>query len=93
MNCLDSSFSRIGGISSELEREGDRIECEATRVGGLDGSATRIGGISFSSATRIKQFSVMFGLVCGVDLGDEVLWASDQMVLTIEGNKIFVKRA
>lgn len=42
---------------------------------------------------RVGEMTCSFGLVCGSNLeGDEVLWASDQMVLVVDGGKIYLTK-
>ena len=62
------------------------------RAGGLAGAARRFGnGFENDYARRATTFTTRVGLVCTTGIGEEdILWASDQMVLTIEGNKIYV---
>lgn len=91
-SCLDALFRRIGGMSATLQREGGRLSGSATRQGGLDCSAAREGGRLTGSASRMTGMACSFGLVCSTSLGDECLWASDQMVLTVDGGKVYVTR-
>lgn len=61
------------------------------RIGGMTGEATRVDCPLTATFRRIGGMKASFGLVCGTDFGEEdVLWASDKMVLTVEGNKIYV---
>lgn len=66
------------------------LQVTIQRVGGMTCSFERIGGMS-ATATRVGGMSASFGLVCGTDIGgNDVLWASDQMVITVTGDKIYV---
>ena len=89
MSCLQVVIRRIGGMVASSERMEDRLHCTATRIKG-DFGFERIDPQLTASARRVSNFHAYFGLVCGTDLGEQVLWASDQMVLTVEGNKIYV---
>lgn len=93
LSCLQAVFRRVGGMEGSFEREEDRLHCTFSRIGG-DFSFRRVDTPLSATATRVGNFHAYFGMVCSTGLGsDDVLWASDQMVLTIEGNKIYVMRA
>lgn len=51
----------------------------------------RVGGTT-ASFTRVTDFTARFALVCGSDIGYEFLYASDGILLTIDGGKIMVKK-
>jgi len=42
--------------------------------------------------TRITDFHARFALVCGAGIGREFLYASDGILLTVDGGKIIVKK-
>ena len=89
--CLQAVFRRVSGMDGHFQREGDRLHCTFSRIGGEFGFE-RIDAQLTASATRVGNFRSYFGLVCGANLDMEyILWASDQMVLTIEGHKIYVE--
>lgn len=90
LSCLEAVFRRVGGMTGSHERMGDRLHCTFSRTKG-DFSFQRVDAQLTGSAVRVGKMTAMFGLVCRTGIGDEdVLWASDQMVLTVEGNKIYV---
>lgn len=92
VSCLEALFQRIGGLSASAVRPGGRLTCSSSlkvscafgfgRAGGMETAAVREGGMTCS-----------FGLICRTSIGDWPLWASDQMVLTIDGGKIYVTKA
>lgn len=59
----------------------------------LSFDATRIGGTKIT-ATRVRDFSATFALVCGTNLAGEyqLLFASDGQLYTSDGGYIMVKR-
>ena len=63
----------------------------ANRIGGIVGAATRVGGISVV-ATNVCGIHCRMGLVCGTNLGENVLWASDGVLLTVNKEYLIVKR-
>ena len=88
--CLTALFTRSGGLTGSAQRFGGG-QGEAFRVGNISAAAIRKGGCENDYARRATTFTTRFGLVCTTGIGEEdILWASDQMVLTIEGNKIYV---
>lgn len=50
------------------------------------------GPVMEGKATVVRDFMCRFAFVCPTDLGEEVLWASDQMVLTVDGGKIYLRK-
>lgn len=88
--CLTALFTRSGGLTGAARRFGGG-QGGASRVGDISASAIRTSGFENDYARRATTFTTRFGLVCTTGLWEEdILWASDQMVLTIEGNKIYV---
>lgn len=57
------------------------LSSEFKRVGGSSSSFIRTGGLT-----------ARFSLVCGTDIGYEFLYASDGILLTVDGGKIMVKK-
>lgn len=91
-SCLDAVFRRVGGLAASFLREGGRLSCTMAmkmscafgfeRVGGMEATVSRVGGMTCS-----------FGLVCRTSVGDDwPLWASDQVVLTIDGGRVYVTK-
>lgn len=91
-SCLETVIRRVGGLAASLTREGGRLSGKAVmrvscafgfgRVGGMDAAVSRVGVMTCS-----------FGLICRTSIGDDwPLWASDQMVLTIDGGKVYVTK-
>lgn len=90
LSCLQVVIRRIGGMVASSERKEDRLHCTATRIKGEFGFE-RVDPQLTASARRVGNFRAYFGLVCSTGLGEEdVLWASDQMVITVTGDKIYV---
>lgn len=90
--CLDAVFRRVGGLTASILRGGGRLTCKMAmrvscvfgfeKVGGMDATVSRVGGMTCS-----------FGLICRTTVGgDWPLWASDQVVLTIDGGKVYVTK-
>lgn len=52
----------------------------------------QIGPVLEGKAKAVREFTCRFAFVCPTDLGEEVLWASDQMVLTVDGGKIYLRK-
>lgn len=92
MNCLDATLSRIGGFSASAALKGPRLGAVASLVSRIVTGFSRTGDRVECSATRRGHMTVSFGLVCDTGFGEQVLWASDQMVLTVDGNKIYVRK-
>lgn len=87
--CLEAVFRRVSDFAAAFRKEGG-MTCSA--VPGLTCSFgfTRVGGME-AAAVRKGAMSCSFGLVCRTSAGDDwPLWASDQMVLTIDGGKVYV---
>ena len=61
-----------------------------TRLGGISASATKISEASMGME-RIGGISVRMGVVCGIDFGSGILWASDERLITFEGGFIIVR--
>lgn len=57
----------------------------------LEVTFRRIGGLN-AACRRTGQLSCAFGLVCETDLGEDVLWAADMMVLTVDGEKVYLTK-
>ncbi len=70
------------------------LSVNITRVrSGVDASFTRGGGRITASFTPAREpINVRFGLVCGTDIGDGFLFASDGLLLTIENGKLKVRQ-
>lgn len=62
------------------------------RIGGPTVGTTRIGGVSVV-ATNVGGIHCRMGLVCGANLGEGVLWASDGVLLTVNKEYLIIKRS
>ena len=91
-SCLEPVVRRVGALSAALSREGGRLAGKAVMRVSCAFSFTRAGGME-ASAVRKGGMSCAFGLVCSTSLGEECLWASDQVVLTVEGGRVYVTKA
>ena len=70
----------MGCVEVKISRVGSGVRSSFTRVeSGLQAKYTKAGGMS-----------VRFGLVCGTNIGDGFLFASDGILLTIEDGKLKV---
>lgn len=91
--CLEVAFRRIGGLVGSFARQGERLSAGFTRIGGIDCSFERVGSPLEVTFTRVGKMSCAFGLVCRTSIGDEdVLWASDGIVINKLGDKIYITR-
>lgn len=45
-----------------------------------------------SAASIVRNFVCRAGFVCGTGLGNDVLWASDEVVLTVDGDNIYLTK-
>ncbi len=89
--CLEVVFRRIGGMVASLAREGGRLTASFSRTTTFEAGFERAGGRLTGTATRVPGMTCSFGLICRTEIGDDYcLWASDQMVLTVDGGKIYV---
>lgn len=70
------------------------LSVNITRVGnGADATFTRAEGrITASYTPAYEPMKVRFGLVCGTNIGDGYLFASDGLLLTIENGKLKVRQ-
>ena len=59
----------------------------------LSFNTTRIGGLKMT-ATRVRDFTARFALVCGTNIAGEYefLFAEDGQLFTVDGGTIMVKR-
>ena len=90
IGCIEAIFRRVGGLTVNRTRSGRRVSSSARPVVACAFWYARITGM-VSGATRKGRVSCSFGLVCVNSMGeDDCLWASDQMVLTIDGGKVYV---
>ena len=89
-SCLETVSRRVGELAASFLRRGGDLSCSSSvgmscafgvsKIDGMDATLTRNGGMSCA-----------FGLVCSASVGyDWPLWASDQMVLTVDGGKVYV---
>jgi len=63
-----------------------------TRMGDLKGSCYVTHGLA-GKATIMREIQCRAAFICTTSLGDDwPLWASDQMVLTIDGGKVYVTK-
>lgn len=72
------------------------MSCLATiirRIGGMRATLTRVGAMS-ATITRAGRMSCRFGLVCGTNLDTRpgILWASDGILITLEGGYLIVDK-
>ena len=90
----------MGCLSASAHIEGSReltvlyIPAEglsATLVGGLKGSCYVIHELT-GRATIRRDIQCRAAFICTTDLGDWPLWASDQVVLTIDGGRVYVTK-
>ena len=89
--CLEAVFRRVGGLTASLSREGGRLTGEAVMRISCAFGFSRKGGVEVTVARR-GGMTCAFGLVCSTSLGEESLWASDQVVLTIDGGRVYVTK-
>ena len=52
----------------------------------------QISPVLDGKATVLRDFSCRFAFVCPTALGEDVLWASDCMVLTVDGGRIYLRK-
>lgn len=61
-------------------------------IGCLTATAERVG----SDRTPFEGMTATFGLVCGTNIstpeGYQTLWASDNVLFTIDGGKLYIKK-
>ena len=88
--CLETVIRRIGGLSASLSREGGRLTGEAVMRISCAFGFSRKGGVEVTVERR-GGMTCAFGLVCSTSLG-ESLWASDQVVLTSDGGRVYVTK-
>lgn len=91
----------MGCLSASAYIEGSReltvlyIPAEGlstTLVGGLKGSCYVAHGLT-GKATIMRGIRCRAAFICTTNLGDDwPLWASDQVVLTIDGGKVYVTK-
>ena len=91
-SCIQVAFSRVGELACSFRREGGRLSCSARPVPVCAFGFKRVGGMSAMAVMR-RDMVCAFGLICATSLGDDwPLWASDQMVLTVDGGKVYVTK-
>ena len=90
MSCLAVFRERIGGILASAARVG-RMAIDFNRIGGIDIDFSRIGGLH-ASAERATRMRCRMGLVCNTSVGVGFLYASDELLITLEDGKLIVKR-
>ena len=94
MGCLTVIVSRVGsGVNAVYTMDGTLPEVSYTLVG-KDLSAAFLrqdAGLS-ADYTRAGGMKARFGLVCGTNLGEGYLFASDALLITIENGKLIVKQ-
>ncbi len=61
-------------------------------VGDFTATIGRVGGDLKAAFRRVTCSDFSFGLVCSTSLGEECLWASDQIVLTVDGGRVYVTK-
>ena len=89
--CLEAIFTRIGKLTASFSKEGGRLSCSVFQQHGSF-SFERVDTGFTASATRLTGMRASFGIVCSVGLDDYILWASDDMVLNVYGDKIYLTR-
>lgn len=91
MGCLSVNIRRVGGGSASMGKAtaDGRVTMEDVAVGSLAtmGKATEDGTATMS---RIGRMSVAMGLVCTTDVGAMFLWASDELLITLENGRLIV---
>lgn len=75
-------------MSASFERE---FDCSAS-FGRMTSGARVVRNVLFM-AEMDRTFVCRALFVCSVDLDDTSLWASDQVVLTVDGGRVYVTRA
>lgn len=92
MGCISAIITRIGsGIKAVFTRDGAHIAASYTPVAESPSVLfTRQGGANVAFA-RHGGVKARFGLVCGTNLGEGYLYASDALLITIENGKLIVK--
>lgn len=91
VSCLEAVFSRIGGLTAAFVRKGGELVCSVSGkhcTFGFD----RIDTDFKASVTKKSGMRATFGIVCTAGLDDYILWASDDMVLNVYGDKIYLTR-
>lgn len=92
MRCLNLSVRDLSGLESGFTPI-NAMNCDFSPVQGM--------GCEFLPITTLVcQYSLVsdlkcrFSLVCDIDLNPDwdSLWASDALLLTVEGGRIYVKR-
>lgn len=90
MGCLTAAayLPKTGALSvMYIPAEGLSV----TRVGGLTGACYASSSL-LGEAVPQTRIHCRAAFICTTDLGDWLLWASDQMVLTIDGGKVYVTK-
>lgn len=91
MGCLTAAayLPKTGALSvMYIPAEGLSV----TRVGGLKGSCYVTHGLT-GKATIMREIQCRAAFICTTNLVDDwPLWASDQVVLTIDGGKVYVTK-
>lgn len=90
--CLEAVFRRVGGLAASLLRAGGRLSCSMSMRVSCAFGFERMGGME-ATVSRVGEMTCSFGLICRTSVGDDwPLWASDQVVLTIDGGKVYVTK-
>ena len=91
MICLTASARIIREVdcSASIERDlstSARIERDVTT------DAVIVRDVTCTAVIQ-RDFKCRIAFVCSVDLNIDSLWASDQLLLTIDGGRIYVTKA
>ena len=90
MNCLNARAERIGGgtLRASLWRQ---FVTKVTYIGDVLIGRARLVKEFQASAQYSRAFTCRVGLICSTGIrAEDVLWASDGIVLNVYGEKIYL---
>ncbi len=93
MGCLTVTISRVGdGVNASYTPVTSGMGVSFTPVDSRLQAAFSLQETGMAAAyTRSGGMKVRYGLVCGTNLGDGFLYASDALLITIENGKLKVQ--
>lgn len=92
--CLNIDIRKIGGTHASFRKDGGILACNASLLPPCASYGFRRTGMMTAAFEKPQGLICSFGLMCKSSIGDDwPLWASDQIVLTIDGGKVYVTKA
>lgn len=95
MGCLNVIVRHLLGDISALVRRVGKPSCTVERIGGTSVVMSRLYGDAIARVERQGWMTARVGLVCGTNLNRRpgILWASDGVLITLEGGYLkLIKR-